>query len=89
MPEFHNRQTGLIHTVLHSPDGGAVVGAHHTLKEAHDWAAKAVASVPGPERGSDDSHKYIHREDSPSGNGKILGVYDKRAHGTQVTLGAR
>ena len=80
----------MIHSVLHSPDGGEVVGTHPTLQEAHEWAKQGVLAAPSPERGSDTADTYVHRVHSTTGGaGDVVGTYQKRAHGTFDAAGRK
>lgn len=81
--EFHNRATGMIHSVLHSPDGGMVHGVHKSLTEAHAWAEKALKPMSRPKDGRQ-ADIYVHETDSKDGNKpSLLGVGTVRNYGVQ------
>jgi hypothetical protein len=82
--EFHNRATGMVHSVLHGPDGGMVHGAHKTLTEAHNWAKQGLKPMSNS-KDIRQADRYIHKTD----DGKLLGVATVRNYGVDYTPAAR
>ena len=82
--EFHNRATGMIHSMLHGPDGSVVHGTHKTLADAHAWAQSGLKPMANP---SDvkQADRYIHKSDS----GDLLGVATVRNHGVDYQPAVR
>jgi hypothetical protein len=81
--EFHNRATGMIHSVLHSPDGGEVHGTHKTLEESQAWAKSGASPVDRSDTKT--VHTSIHRTES----GHLLGVVQSRNYGAEYIHAVR
>lgn len=82
--EFHNRATGMIHSVIHGPDGSMVNGVHKTLGEAHEWAKQGLKPMANP-KDIKQADRYVHKTD----DGKLLGAATVRNYGVDYTPAVR
>lgn len=82
--EFHNRATGMVHSVLHGPDGGMVHGTHKTIGEAHEWAKQGLKPMSN-RHDINQADKYVHKTD----DGRLLGVGTVHNHGVSYTPAVR